>query len=161
MSVRRTIIELDSARLPAAAQLLMRALALSPYAPEAMESLELAARSPDAELRALASVRGNSVHGVIAFGTFAGAVGAGRLHLVVVDEASRRDGVGRSLIEAAVARLRGEGARFLLAELPDDARALPHAREFLERLDFREESRVENFYRDGVSLALLRRELSG
>ena len=158
--MRRDIIELDPARLPLASPLVMRALALTPYAPGAIESLELATRSPNDESRALASVRHGAIDGVVVFGTFAGADRAGRLHLVVVDEGSRREGVGRALVEAAVARLRGEGARFLLAELPDDALALPHAGVFLASLDFREESRVENFFRDGISLAFLRRELS-
>jgi len=160
VSVQRGIIELDTARLPLASQLVMRALALTPYAPGAIESLELAARSPNAESRALASVRGKAVDGVVVFGTFAGADRAGRLHLIVVDDASRREGVGRSLVNAAVARLRDERTRFVLAELPDDSLALPHARDFLASLDFRVESRVENFFRDGVALAFLRRELS-
>lgn len=160
MSVRREIVELDIVRLPLAAHLLMRALALTPYAAGAIESVELAGRSPDADARALASVRGSAIDGVIVFGTFAGAVGAGRLRLVVVDDTSRRESVGRSLVEASIAHLRGEGARFVLAELPDDPRALPHARLFLASLDFREESRVENFFRDGVPLVFLRRELA-
>ena len=158
--MRREIVELDTVRLPPGAQLLMRALALTPYAPNAIASLEVAARSPGAEFRSLASVHRSAIDGVIVFGTFAGADRAGRLHLVVVDEASRREGVGRSLVEAAVDFLRGESARFLLAELPDDSRALPHAGVFLASLGFREESRVENFFRDGVALAFLRRELS-
>lgn len=158
--MRRAIVELDPARLPQAAQLLMRALSLTSYAAQALESLELATRSPGTESRALASGNGDEADGVIVFGAFAGAIGAGRLHLVVVDDASRREGVGRSLVEAAIARLRGEGARFVLAELPDDPHALPHARVFLAALGFREESRVENFFRDGVALAFMRRDVT-
>jgi ribosomal protein S18 acetylase RimI-like enzyme len=160
VSVRRKIIELDAVQLPAATQLLMRALSLTPYATGALESLEGAARSPDSESRALACVDGDAMHGVAAFGAFAGADGAARLHFVVVGETSRREGIGRALVEAAIARLRAEGARFVLAELPDDSLALPHARDFLSRLDFREEGRVENFFRDGVSLAFLRRDIA-
>jgi ribosomal protein S18 acetylase RimI-like enzyme len=160
VSVRREIIELDTARLSLAAQLVMRALALTPYAAGAIESLEAAVRSPNEESRALASVRGGAIDGVVVYGMFAGADCAGRLQLVVVDEGSRRESVGRALVESAIARLRGEGARFVLAELPDDSHALPHARDFLTRLDFGEESRVENFFRDGISLAFVRRELA-
>jgi len=160
MSVRRDILELDSALLGAATQLAMRALSLTPYGPGALESLELAARSPGSEARALACVDGGVVEGVIAFGAFAGAEGAARLHLVIVRDESRREHVGRALVEAAVARLGAEGARFVLTELPDDSLALPHARDFLTNLGFHEESRVENFFRDGVSLAFMRRELA-
>jgi ribosomal protein S18 acetylase RimI-like enzyme len=159
VSVRRTIVEVDEGRLKAASQVVMRALGLTSYATGAIEWIETAARAPGPESRALASARGDALDGVIVFGAFAGAPGAGRIHLVVVDEASRRTGVGRSLAEAAIERMRDERARFVLAELPDDARALPAASAFLAAMEFREESRVENFYRDGVALSFMRLDL--
>lgn len=137
----------------------MRALGLSSYAAGALESLELAVRAPGAEARAVGALHGETLEGVAVFGEFAGAVGAARLHLVVVDEGARRSGVGRALVEAAVAHARNEASRFVLAEVPDDARALPGAREFLAALGFREESRVEDFFRDGVALTFVRRDL--
>ena len=160
MNGRRTIVELDQERLRSASQLLMRTLGLTSYAGGALESLELAARTPGAETRALGCVRDDVLDGVIVFGTFAGADGAGRIHFVVVSDASRRAGVGRSLAEAAIERLRGERARFVLVELPDDAHALPGAGAFFGPLGFREESRVENFFRHGVALSFVRRDLA-
>lgn len=137
----------------------MRALGLTSYAAGALDALELAALAPGAEARALGSVCGERLDGVIVFGAFAGASGAGRIHLVIVDEASRRAGIGRSLAEAAIAQMRAARARFVLAELPDDAHALPGANTFFAAIGFREESRVENLFRDGISLSFMRRDL--
>jgi ribosomal protein S18 acetylase RimI-like enzyme len=154
VSARRAIVRVEPSLLPRAARLVERALRDTPYLPGALEALS-------AEGHALASVRGALLEGVIVFGAFAGASGAGRLHFVVVDETVRRTGVARSLAEAAIAQLRDERARFVLAELPDDAHALPAANAFLTSLGFREESRVENFFRDGVALSFMRRDLAG
>ena len=140
----------------------MRTLGLSSYAAGALESLELAVRAvpaPGAEARAIGALRGESLDGVAVFGAFAGAVGAARLHLVVVDEGARRNGAGRALVDAAIAHARSEASRFVLAEVPDDARALPGAHAFLAAMGFREESRVEDFFRDGIALTFLRRDL--
>lgn len=160
MSARRTIVDVEQARLSAASQLVMRALGLTSYAAGAIEALEMAAREPGPEWQALASAQGEATDGVIVFGAFAGAEGAGRIHLVVVDDSSRRAGVGRSLAEEAITRMCGARARFVLAELPDDAQALPGASAFLSAIGFREESRVENFFRDGVALSFMRRDLA-
>jgi ribosomal protein S18 acetylase RimI-like enzyme len=103
---------------------------------------------------------GDEIAGVIVFGIFGGTSGAGRLHFVVVESGARRAGVARALVEAALDALRTDGARFVLAELPDDPHALPDARTFLLALGFVQESRVEDFYRDGVALSFLRRELT-
>jgi ribosomal protein S18 acetylase RimI-like enzyme len=103
---------------------------------------------------------GDDMDGVIVYGIFGGTSGAGRLHFVVVESRARRGGVARSLVDAAIESLTAWRARFVLAELPDDARELTGSRSFLEALGFAEESRVDDFYRDGIALAFMRRELS-
>lgn len=140
-------------------QLVERVLDDTPYLDGALDALRSAVGAPGADGRALASVAGEQVEGVIVFGFFGGADGAGRLQLTVVEEWSRRTRAGRALVEHAIALLGREGARFVLAELPEDPRALPGARAFLESLQFAQESRVENFYRDGIALSFMRREL--
>lgn len=160
MTVRGTIVELDSPRLAPAAQLVARALGHTTYAGGALEALELAVRTPGSEARALGCVRDERVDGVIVFGAYAGAIGAGRIHLVIVDLALRRTGVGRLLVNAAVAHLRSDRARFALAELPRDEQALPGAFAFLAAMGFREESRVEDFVRDAIALSFMRRDLA-
>ena len=57
-----------------------------------------------------------------------------------------------------VAPVKAAGARLLMAELPADA-ALGRSISLLRANGFREEGRVPDFYRDGVALLFLRRDL--
>jgi ribosomal protein S18 acetylase RimI-like enzyme len=155
---RRSIVPVSRSLLPQARLIVERALHDTAYLDGALDALRAAVIAPGADGRALACVRDDQVDGVIVFGFFGGANGAGRLQLVVVEEGSRRARVARALAEEAFKLLRAEGARFVLAELPEDERALPGARAFLEALAFRVESRVEDFFRDGVALAFMRRD---
>jgi ribosomal protein S18 acetylase RimI-like enzyme len=159
VSARRAIVPVSPSLLPVASHVVEHALAGTPYLSGALDALRSAMTVPAADARALASTRDEHVDGVIVFGFFGGASGAGRLQLTVVDAAARRTGVGAALVREALAALRADGARFVLAELPDDAHALSGAREFLESLGFRQESRVEHFYRDGLALSFMRLEL--
>jgi ribosomal protein S18 acetylase RimI-like enzyme len=146
--------------LPRASAVVERALRDTHYLAGALDALQSAAEAPGADGRALASMTGDDAEGVIVFGIFAGTSGAGRLHLVVVENPARRGGVARALVTAAIESLEASGARFVLAELPDDARELPGSRDLLDALGFHEESRVDDFYRRGVALVFMRRELS-
>ena len=61
-------------------------------------------------------------------------------------------------MRAMAATSKEAGARFLLAEMPDDpARGTVFA--LLREHGFREEARVPDFYREGVALTFLRLEL--
>jgi ribosomal protein S18 acetylase RimI-like enzyme len=77
---------------------------------------------------------------------------------VVVTAGARLQGVALALMEAVHRDLAARGARFVLAEVPDDAIGRP-ARELLDRCGYVEDSRVPDFFREGVPLLLLRREL--
>ena len=159
MNARRLIVPVSRALLPQATLVVERALGDTPYLDGALDALRSAASAPSADGRALVSIVDERCVGVIVFGFFGGANGAGRLRLAVTEGPARRARVGRSLANEAIAMLRSDGARFVLAELPEDLPALPGARAFLESLGFRQESRVENFYREGVALSFMRREL--
>ena len=161
MRERRLIVAVSQPLLSRALAVAERAFHDTHYLDGALDALRSAVRDPGAEGRALASVVGDDVEGVIVFGIFGGTSGAGRLHFVAVESGFRRDGVARALVSGAIASLEESRARFVLAELPDDPRALGGARAFLEALGFHEESRVDDFYRDGIALAFMRRELSG
>lgn len=137
-----------------------RALHDTHYLGGALDALRSAVRAPGVDGRALASLMGESIEGVIVFGIFGGTSGAGRLHFVVVEREARRTGAARALVDTAIAQLVASGARFVLAETPDDRGALPGADEFLRALEFSEESRVDDFFRDGVALSFMRRELA-
>lgn len=159
MSGWREIVPISGTLLPEAVLLLERVLSGTPYLDGAVETLASAVQSPGAGGRAMGTIVDEHLESVIVFGFFGGAHGAGRLNLTVVEPEARRARMGWLLVEDAIDQLRHHGARFVLAELPDDPRALIGAREFLESMRFREESRVENFYRDGIALSFMRRDL--
>jgi len=161
VSERRLIVPVSPELLPDASRVVERALERTRYLAGALDALRSTVLSPSKDARAFASVRGARIHGVIVFGFFGGASGAGRLQLVVVERDARRAGVGAAMVREALAALREDGARFVLAELPDDSYELSGARELLESFRFREESRVDDFYRDGLALSFMRLELAG
>jgi ribosomal protein S18 acetylase RimI-like enzyme len=159
VSERRLIVPVSPSLLDSASAVVERALHDTRYLAGALDALRSAVNAPGMDGRALASMSGDDMAGVIVYGIFGGTSGAGRLHFVVVERRARRAGAARALIDAALAALRTDNARFVLAELPDDPHELPDARDFLHALGFSQESRVEDFYRDGVALSFLRREL--
>ncbi|MDB4911837.1 MAG: hypothetical protein JWO39_2660 [Gemmatimonadetes bacterium] len=159
MSERQLIVPVSPLLLDRASAVVERALAGTRYLAGALDALRSAVRSPGPDGRALASMSGDDLEGIIVFGIFGGTSGAGRLHFVAVESAARRAGTARAMVDAALDALRAEHARFVLAELPDDPRELPDARGFLLALGFTQESRVDDFYRDGIALSFLRREL--
>jgi ribosomal protein S18 acetylase RimI-like enzyme len=161
VSERRLIVPVSPELLPNALRVVERALDGTRYLASALDALRSTVGAPSTDARVLASQLDAHVDGVIVFGFFGGASGAGRLQLVVVERETRRAGVGAAMVRAALCALREDGARFALVELPDDPRELSGARAFLESCGFAEESRVEDFYRDGLALSFLRLELAG
>ena len=137
--------------------LLMGALGVTPYVDRAMEVLQLAERGHDGEHRALVIARDGTVAAMALFGAVAGAFGVVRIHAAVVAPGVGDD-VGARLLAAVAAAARAEGARMLVAELPDDP-AVGSIRALLTATGFHEEARVPDFYRDGVALSFLRQEL--
>ncbi|MEO8879713.1 MAG: hypothetical protein ABI446_04905 [Gemmatimonadaceae bacterium] len=160
MSDWRTILPVSPDLLPQAALVVERGLRGTPYLDGALEALRSAVESSDPKGRAVGTSIDGRLESVIVCGFFGGASGAGRLQLAVVEPEVRRVRLGWLLVEDAVSYLGIHGARFVLAELPDDSHALPGAREFLESMSFREESRVENFYRDGIAQLFMRRDIT-
>lgn len=150
---------LAPAHLGAALAIVRDAAGGSPYEPELAEWLRSAVAAPGDEARATGAWEDGALAGVMVHGAFAGASGAGRLHVVAVAPARRSRGIGRALVSHAAADLRARGARVLVAEVPDDAPVLGDYWAFLARCWFREEARVEDLVRDGVAMAFLRLEL--
>ncbi|HEY2376495.1 MAG TPA: hypothetical protein VGH98_11025 [Gemmatimonadaceae bacterium] len=144
----------------AARVLLMGALGVTPYIDRAMEVLQLAERGSghDEEHRALVIERDGTVAALALFGAVVGAVGVRKLHLAVLAPSVSADDVGQRIVRAVLDEARGEGARLVVAELPDDP-AMGQVRALLFSEGFEEEARVPDFYREGVALTLLRREL--
>lgn len=130
----------------------------SPYLETPLWALDQSLGGDTPEARALVAEWHSEVIGVALYGHYAGARGAGRAYLVVVTAEARLKGVALGLMDAVHSALEASGARFVLAEVPDDAVGRP-ARELLDRCGYIEEARIPDLYRPGVSLLFLRREL--
>ena len=135
--------------------LLLGALGVTPYIDRALEVLELAERGNDPEHRALVVARDGTVAGIALFGTIAGTDGGARLHAAALAPGVDADDVGERLLRSVEQVGRDAGARFLLAEMPDDP-AIGTVLSLLRDHGFQEEARVPDFYRDGVALSFLK-----
>ena len=137
--------------------LLMGALGVTPYIDRALEVLELAERGggTDPEHRGLVVARDGTVAGLVLFGRIAGTAHAARLHTAVLAPSVQTSDVGARLMRAVKKAARESGARFILAEMPDDP-AIGSVLALLREHGFTEEARVPDFFRDGVALTFLR-----
>jgi L-amino acid N-acyltransferase YncA len=143
----------------AARALVYAALGVTPYVDRAIELLDEAARGNGSEARALVIERDGTLAGLVLFGEVAGTQGAAKLHALLLDRGVNADDVGGRLIQAAVSDAAAAGARLLVAELPDDP-AMGVVPSVLLHNGFREEARIPDFFRDGVALVFMRRELA-
>ena len=124
----------------------MGALGVTPYIDRALEVLELAERGNDPFHRALVIARDGTVAGVRSGLPFS------------VHPGIEAGDVGGRLMDAVANAARDSSARFLLAEMADDP-ALGKVFALLREHGFREEARVPDFYREGVALTFLRKDL--
>lgn len=138
--------------------LLMGTLGVTPYIDRALEVLERAERGGDPEHRGMVVARDGTVAGLVLFGTIAGTAHAARLHTAVLAPGVVTGDVGARLMRSVLDAAREGGARFILAEMPDDP-AIGKVLSLLRDHGFREEARVPDFFRDGVALTFLRLSL--
>jgi ribosomal protein S18 acetylase RimI-like enzyme len=138
--------------------LLLGSLGVTPYIDRALEVLTLAERGHDPEHRALVVARDGTVAGLALFGTIAGTHHAARLYTAVLAPGVQTNDVGTRLMRSVGDAARMAGAKFMLAELPDDP-AIGAVLALLREQGFHEEARVPDFYREGVALTFLRLEL--
>ena len=102
--------------------------------------------------------RDGTVAGLVLFGAIAGTSGGIRLYTAVLALGIEAGDVGTRLMQAVAGVCRNEGARYIVAEMPDDP-ALGAVLALLREHGFREEARVPDFFRDGVALTFLRLKL--
>lgn len=133
------------------------AIGVTPYVDRVIELLSAAERG-DPESRALVIEREGTVAALALFGPVTGAADVWRLSVVLVASRVELREVGRAIIDSVIEAVRRAGARLLVAELPADA-VLGRSLSLLRANGFREEGRVRDYYRDGVALLFLRREL--
>jgi L-amino acid N-acyltransferase YncA len=135
--------------------LLLGTLGVTPYIDRALEVLAHAERGNDPEHRAMVIARDGTVAGLALFGTISGTQNAARLHTAVLAPGVQTGDVGERLMRSVSDAAREAGARFILAEMPDDP-AIGAVLTLLREHGFEEEARVPDFYREGVALTFLR-----
>ncbi|HEU4988331.1 MAG: hypothetical protein KGL93_13960 [Gemmatimonadota bacterium] len=122
----------------------------TPYLARALELLALAEREAGDESCAVWTEHAGAVTALGLVGLVAGASGAGRIHLLL--------GHDSRLVASVCDVLRAMGARFAMAEWPDDA-PFAGAIGLLRDAGFAEEARIAGYYRPGVDQVFLRRDL--
>ena len=153
------IRDLQTADADAVRALALAAAGDTAYAANMSAAIETAIAAYDPDARAAVAITGNQLIGLILYGSIAGAVGTGRVHLVITSPNHRRRGVATSLLQTSITRLAADGTRVIFVELPDDP-ALAPGKRLLLRAGFRVDATVPDYFRDGVDLTILRRELS-
>lgn len=138
-------------------QLLVSRLGVTPYVDRAVEILSIAERAGgDEEHRAYVVARDRTVAGLALFGRIAGTEAGFRLHLLLV--VSSEDDVGERLLDAVNHAVIDGGGRFIVAEIADEP-ALSGTIALLRDHGFEEAGRIPDYFREGVPLEILRRDL--
>ena len=137
--------------------LVWSALGVTPYVDRVIELLSDAERG-DPESHALITERDGTVASLALYGPVAGAADTWQLRMLLMALRVEPRDVGRTMVEAVVGHVQREGGRLLMAELPADP-VLGRTLSLLRACDFRQEGRIPDFYREGVALLFLRREL--
>lgn len=148
---------LSSEEAEPARALVLGVLGMTPYVDRALE-LVAAAERGDPEVHALVNARDGTVAALALYGPVAGASGAWHLSLLLTAAGIDARAIGVPLITTALEEIRASGGRFLLAELPADP-VIGSTLTLLRKTGFRQEARIPDFYREGVALLFLRRDL--
>jgi ribosomal protein S18 acetylase RimI-like enzyme len=154
-------LEVRAARegdLAAALALLEWELTKNPWMERTAELLEEAVRGKGREVMACVAEREGELVGFGVYGIIAGALGSGIIHAILVAPRSRRAGIGARILEYAAADLASRRMRVIFAELPADP-YLVRYRALLISHGFLEETRIEDYYRDGISQIISRLDL--
>ena len=122
----------------------------TPYVARALELLDIAERGISSESCVVWSEHGGVVHTVALVGLMAALNDGGQIHLLLGDD--------RHIVARACEVLRALGARYAIAEWPDEA-PFTAAITLLREEGFAVESRVRKSDRAAGELVILRREL--
>jgi ribosomal protein S18 acetylase RimI-like enzyme len=138
--------------------LVAQSFAATRFAEVPLYALRSVFERPATDAQAIVAEGARTIVGFALFGTVAGTIGTARINFIGVPTAERRRGIGSRVCEAAVSQLVEQGARSIVAELPDDP-LFVGGRAVLARCGFAEVSRVADYYSDGVDLVILERPI--
>jgi len=141
-------------------RLVAQTCATSRFAEVATYALRMALEDEANESQAIVAERAGTVVGFGLFGQVAGTIGTARIHFMAVALDERSRGIGSAICEATLARLAEQGARNVVAELPDET-AFVSGRALLERWGFAPVARVADYYSDGVDMLIFERVAAG
>ena len=130
----------------------------NPWVHRLPELLKSAVDDPRGEYRACVAERDGEVVGFGVYGMIAGTVATGMIYGVLVAARSRRAGIGLRIILHIAQDLANSGARMIVSEIPGDAAAV-RFRALLIAYGFYEETRIDDYYRDGVPQIISRFDL--
>ena len=122
------------------------------------EMLRGAIGNSSAESKVCVAERDGELVGFGVYGLTAGAIGAGSIDCVLVAPRSRRAGIGHRILTYSIDDLASQRARVVFAELPGDPSMLRY-RAMLLSHGFLEETRIDDYYRDGVPQIISRLDL--
>ena len=154
-------LEVRAARegdLAAALALLEWELTKNPWMERTGDLLKEAVRGKGREVMACVAEREGELVGFGVYGIIAGALGSGIIHAILVAPRSRRAGIGARILEYATADLASRRMRVIFAEMPADP-YLVRYRALLISHGFLEETRIEDYYRDGIPQIISRLDL--
>ena len=130
----------------------------NPWVARLPELLKAAVDNPSGEYRACVAERDGEIVGFGIYGMVAGALKTGVVHGLLVASRSRRAGIGLRLLLHIAQDLASADARMIVAEMPGDPSVMKY-RALLIAYGFREETRIDDYYRDGVAQIISRFDL--
>jgi hypothetical protein len=137
--------------------LVIARIGVTPYVDRVLELLAEAERA-DSDTHALIIERDGTCVALALFGQIVPSNGVWKLHTMLLSERIHAREVGDAMLLGVMEKIRTLGARFLLAEMPGDP-VYGQTLNVLRANRFRQQGKVPDFYRDGVSLLFLIRDL--
>jgi ribosomal protein S18 acetylase RimI-like enzyme len=130
----------------------------NPWLSRTAEILRASVGNPRSEYQVCVAERDGELVGFAVYGFVSGTLGTGTIQSVLVAPRSRRAGIGHRLLQHGIADMASRRARVIVAELPGDP-AVVRFRALLLSSGFVEETRIDDYYRDGLPQIISRLDL--
>ena len=121
----------------------------NPWVGRLPELLRAAIDEPNGDYRACVAERDGEIVVCGVYGMVAGAVGTGVVYGILVGPRSRRAGIGLRIMLHISEDLAKVRTRVIISEVPGDPCVMKY-RALLIAYGFTEETRIDDYYRDGV-----------